>query len=95
MKLFYVYIVASGENGTIYIGVTTDLVKRISQHKNKIYDGFTKKYNVDKLVHYESYGNPEDAFNRETQLKNWKRAWKLKLINQFNPKWEDLFEKII
>jgi len=95
MKQFYVYIITNKENGTLYIGVTSNLQKRIWEHKDKLVEGFTKKYELDKLVHYEIFPDAGSAFERETQIKNWKGIWKLKLINQSNPKWEDLYEKII
>ena len=95
MKVFYIYIMANKENGTLYIGVTSDLVKRVWEHKDKLVKGFTQKYKLDKLVYYETHADAESAFKRESQLKNWKRAWKLKLVNNFNPNWEDLYEKII
>lgn len=79
----------------IYIGVTGDLIKRIYQHKNKIFEGFTKKYNVDKLVYYEIYNNIEDAIRREKQLKNWHRCWKMRLIRENNPEFEYLYNKIV
>ncbi len=78
----------------IYIGVTGDLIKRVYQH-NKIFEGFTKKYNVDKLVYYEIYNNVEDAIRREKQLKNWHRDWKMRLIGENNPEFEDLYNKIV
>lgn len=92
-KLFYIYILANDRNGTIYIGVTNDLEKRIKQHKTKIYkQSFTAKYSIDKLVYYESTENSESAITREKQLKNWTRQWKLDLIEKNNPRWEDLSE---
>jgi putative endonuclease len=93
-KIFFVYILASGENGTLYIGVTSDLPKRVYEHKNKIFEGFTKKYNVDRLVYFEKHESAESAISREKNLKAWKRSWKLDLIYKFNPHWEDLYEKI-
>lgn len=95
MKQYYVYILASDRNGTLYVGVTSDLVKRIWQHKNKVADGFTEKYGVAKLVYFEETSNVESAIAREKQLKNWQRKWKLELIEKFNPQWEDLYNKII
>jgi putative endonuclease len=92
-KLFYIYILANDRNGTIYIGVTNDLEKRIKQHKTKMYEqSFTAKYSIDKLVYYESTENSESAITREKQLKNWTRQWKLDLIEKNNPQWEDLSE---
>jgi len=92
-KLFYIYILANDRNGTIYIGVTSDLEKRIKQHKTKMYEqSFTAKYSIDKLVYYESTENSESAIAREKQLKNWTRQWKLDLIEKNNPQWKDLSE---
>jgi len=94
MKRFYVYILASKQNGTLYTGVTSDLVKRIYEHKNNLVDGFTKKYNVHKLVWYEIHETAETAILKEKQIKKWKREWKLKLIEEHNPEWRDLYENI-
>ena len=94
MKQYYVYITASQPNGTIYIGITSNLQKRIWEHKNKAVAGFTSKYTVDKLVYYEVFNNPENAIKREKRLKFWLRKWKLDLINKHNPRWDDLYEKI-
>ncbi len=90
MNKFYVYILASQKNGTIYIGATSDLERRILEHKNKLLKGFTAKYNVDLLVYFEEFTNTQEAFNRERQMKKWKRNWKLKLIEKENPNWNDL-----
>jgi len=94
MKNFYVYILSSKRNGTLYIGVTSDLAKRVYEHKNNLVDGFTKKYNLHNLVWYEIYESAESAITREKQMKKWKRSWKLKLIEQNNPGWMDLYESI-
>jgi putative endonuclease len=94
MKTFYVYMLCSKQYGTLYLGVTSDLVKRIYEHKNNLVDGFTKKYNVHRLIWYEIHESAESAIIREKQIKKWKRAWKLKLIEQTNPKWIDLYENI-
>ena len=94
-KDFYVYILASKRNGTLYIGVTSDLIKRIWQHKERLVDGFTKKYDVKKLVYYEQHETAENAIHREKRLKEWKRQWKLKLIEKFNPAWKDLYDSIL
>ena len=93
-KQFYVYILASKRNGTLYIGVTSDLVQRIWQHKNKMVKGFTKKYNVDRLVYYETHSNVESAITREKQIKKWRRAWKIRLIEGENSDWNDLYDNI-
>ena len=95
MKQYYVYILASRRNGTLYTGITSDLVKRVYEHKNKLADGFTKKYDVSALVHYEIFEDPENAILREKNIKAWKRKWKLRLIEEENPNWDDLYEKII
>lgn len=89
-KTYYVYIMASKKNGTLYIGVTSDLVKRVYEHKNELIDGFTKKYNVHYLVHYEVTYDIGAALLREKQLKKWKREWKMNLIEKENPGWKDL-----
>jgi len=90
-----VYILASKRNGTLYIGVTSDLVKRVWEHKNNVVEGFTKRYSVHQLVWYELYENMDSAINREKQLKEWKRQWKLRLIETTNPNWQDLYPVII
>ena len=95
MKLPVVYILASKRNGTLYIGVTSDLVQRVWQHKNDMVEGFTSKYGVHLLVYYEQHGDMELAIIREKQLKKWNRAWKLRLIEEMNPNWEDLYESIL
>lgn len=89
-----VYILASKRNGTLYIGVTSDLVKRIWQHKNNLADGFTKQYQVHLLVWYELHYTMVSAITREKRLKNWKRKWKLDLIEKKNPNWRDLYDDI-
>ena len=90
-----VYILASKRNGTLYIGVTSDLVKRIWEHKNNMVKGFTKRYNVHRLVWYELHESMETAITREKRLKNWKRKWKLELIESSNPKWQDFYHRIV
>lgn len=94
MKNYYVYILASKRNGTLYIGVTNNLLNRVDQHKSNLIDGFTQKYNVHNLVYYEQYDNIFSAINREKQMKKWKRQWKIKLIEKFNPDWIDLFKPL-
>ncbi len=89
-----VYILASKPNGTLYTGVTSDLVKRIWQHKNKIHQGFTTKYNVHTLVYYEPHQTMPTAITREKQIKKWNRQWKINLIQKQNPHWRDLWEDI-
>ena len=90
-KQYYVYILASKRNGTLYTGMTSDLVKRVWQHKNNMVDGFTKTYHVKLLVYFEVHRHAEEALKREKQIKKWKRIWKLKLIEERNPNWEDLY----
>ena len=95
MKQYYVYILASKRNGTLYTGITSDLIKRVYEHKNKLTEGFTKKYDVNILVHYEIFEDPENAIIREKRIKAWKRKWKLRLIEEENPHWDDLYESLI
>ena len=95
MKQPAVYILASQRNGTLYIGVTSDLIQRVWQHKNDVVEGFTKKYGVHMLVYYELHDDMENAIIREKRLKKWNRAWKLRLIEQMNPDWDDLYESIL
>ena len=94
LKQSYVYILASGKNGTLYIGVTSNLLQRSYQHKNKMFMGFAARYGVNQLVYYETYDRIEDAIGREKAMKKWNRAWKLELIEQFNPEWRDLYAEI-
>jgi putative endonuclease len=94
LKKFYVYILSSRRNGTLYVGITSNLIKRIYEHKNNLVAGFTKKYNVHRLVWYEIHESVETAISREKQIKKWKRAWKLELIEKNNPNWNDLYEGI-
>jgi putative endonuclease len=93
-KDFYVYILSSKRNGTLYVGVTSDLVKRVYEHKNNLVEGFTKKYSVHSLVWYETHDSAESAITREKQIKKSKRVWKLEMIEQSNPEWNDLYETI-
>jgi putative endonuclease len=90
-----VYILASKRNGTLYIGVTSNLIKRIWEHKNNLVQGFTKQYNVHDLVWYQMHENMESAILREKMLKEWKRIWKLELIKGYNPNWNDLYDTIV
>jgi putative endonuclease len=94
-KLPCVYILASKRNGTLYTGVTSDLVKRVYEHKNGLANGFTKKYRVHHLVYFELHEDMNAAISREKQIKKWNRAWKLELIETNNPEWKDLYEDII
>jgi putative endonuclease len=95
MKEPAVYIMASKRNGTLYIGVTSDLIKRVSEHKNHVDESYTKKYGVDKLVWYELHPTMESAIKREKALKEWKRVWKLRLIETSNSEWADLSESFV
>ncbi|MFH1428437.1 MAG: GIY-YIG nuclease family protein [Candidatus Margulisiibacteriota bacterium] len=95
MKRSFVYILASKRNGTLYIGVTNDIIRRVYEHKNELADGFTKKYKVKDLVYYEEYSRMTDAIVREKQLKEWKRQWKLRLIEEKNPNWKDLYPGLL
>jgi putative endonuclease len=94
MKSGYVYILASKRNGTLYIGVTNNLKKRVYEHKNDFVDGFTKKYKVHSLVYYKQCDDIESAISEEKRLKKWNRKWKLELIERENPQWRDLYEDI-
>ena len=90
-----VYILASKRNGTLYIGVTSDLVKRIWQHKKNMIEGFTKRYSVHQFVWYELHENMQSAIEREKRMKEWKRKWKMELIESMNPNWQDLYHTIV
>lgn len=94
MKTYFVYMLASKKNGTLYIGVTNDLIKRVWQHKNKVVKGFTEEYGVDKLVYFEDTTDVLSAITREKQLKKWNRDWKIRLIQEKNPHWDDLYNQI-
>jgi putative endonuclease len=93
-RTFYVYILASGIGGTLYIGVTSDLIRRVAEHKTKAAEGFTRKYDVDRLVYFECFEDIEQAIHREKRLKKWSRAWKVQLIEEKNPSWNDLYPEI-
>jgi putative endonuclease len=93
-RVYYVYILASRIGGTLYVGVTNDLVRRVYQHREKLVRGFTKKYGVDLLVYYEAFGEVGAAIRREKQMKRWNRAWKVHLIEEKNPNWDDLYPLI-
>ena len=95
MNSYFVYILASHRNGTLYVGVTSRLIERIYEHKNDLVKGFTKTYQVHKLVYYEETPNIESAISREKQIKAWKRKWKLELIENFNSEWKDLYNTLI
>jgi putative endonuclease len=94
MKQYYVYILASSKYGTLYTGVTSDLVKRVYEHKNKIVDGFSKQYNVDRLVYYEVHNDVREAITREKRIKKWNRDWKVRLIEEKNLDWMDLYSMV-
>lgn len=91
---YYVYLLASDRNGTLYVGVTNNLVRRVYEHKTKVVRGFTKQYGVDRLVWFEAYDDHTNAIAREKDIKKWRRAWKLRLIEQSNPQWVDLYDQI-
>jgi putative endonuclease len=95
MNDYSVYILASKRNGTLYTGFTHDLVKRVYEHKNDLVEGFTKSYGVHLLVYYETNGSYEGALQREKQIKEWKRKWKIELIEKVNPTWRDLYGEIL
>jgi putative endonuclease len=90
-----VYILSSKRNGTLYVGVTSDLAKRVWEHKNNLVEGFTNRYGVHQLVWFELHESMESAIKREKRLKDWKRKWKVQLIEKTNPDWEDLYPAII
>ena len=95
MKNYYVYILASKRNGTLYIGVTNNLIRRVYEHKNNCIDGFTQIYGVHRLVYYEQYSDVVTAIRREKRLKKWNRQWKIELIEKENPEWDDLYVQLI
>ena len=89
--MYYVYILTNRKNGTLYIGVTNNLIKRVFEHKNKVFKGFTEKYDINKLIYYECYDNIEYAIQREKRMKKWNRNWKIELIEKNNKEWKDLY----
>jgi putative endonuclease len=91
---YYVYILASSRNGTLYVGVTNDLLRRVYEHKNGLVPGFTKKYGVHLLVHWEEFSEIVEAIAREKRVKRWLRTWKLELIERNNPTWRDLYDDL-
>ena len=95
MKDYYIYILTNKKHGTLYIGITNNLMRRIYEHKNGIIKGFTKKYNLDKLVYFEQTTDINAAIQREKRLKKWNRAWKIELIESINPEWKDLSESFV
>ncbi len=92
---YYVYLLASRRQGTLYLGVTNDLVRRVHEHKTKAVPGFTERYGVDRLVWFELYDDPTAAIAREKAVKKWRRDWKIRLIDEQNPEWRDLFPAIV
>lgn len=92
--MYYIYILSNKYNNVLYVGVTNDLVRRVYEHKNKLVEGFTEKYNVDKLVYYEACSDINSSISREKQLKNWRKEKKVNLINTSNSQWVDLYEEI-
>jgi putative endonuclease len=93
-RSFWVYVLASRIGGTLYIGVTNDLVRRVYEHRSKFVPGFTRKYGVDRLIYFEQLSTAEAAIRREKHMKKWNRRWKIQLIEKSNPNWDDLFEGI-
>ena len=93
-KRFFVYIMSNKKNGTLYVGVTNNIVRRVYEHKNKLIDGFSKKYNLTNLVYFECVDNAEAAIHREKCIKKWNREWKIQLIEENNPEWEDLYNSL-
>ncbi len=94
-KVYYVYMLASKRNGTLYVGVTNDLARRIYEHREGVIDGFTTTHNVKRLVWFEATSSIESAIQREKNLKHWVRQWKIDLIEQDNPEWRDLYDEIV
>jgi putative endonuclease len=92
---YYVYILANKKNGTLYVGVTSNLIKRVFEHKSDFVEGFTKKYQVHNLMYYEVTESVESAIAREKQIKKWHRDWKIRLIEKENPEWKDLYSEIV
>jgi putative endonuclease len=89
-RQYYVYVLTNSNNNVLYIGMTNNLERRVFEHKNKLVEGFTEKYNLTKLVYYEVTGDVQSAISREKQIKNWHREWKINFINESNPEWKDL-----
>ncbi|HEY7459581.1 MAG TPA: GIY-YIG nuclease family protein [Xanthobacteraceae bacterium] len=91
---FWLYILASAPNGTLYVGMTNNLVRRVFEHREGLIEGFTTKYGVKRLVYYEQYEDPTNAIQREKNIKHWSRKWKIDLIREMNPEWRDLYDDI-
>ena len=94
MAAYYVYFLTNKPRGTLYVGVTNDLVRRVNEHREGFVKGFTKQYGLKQLVHFEAYDSPRSAIQREKNIKHWKRAWKIELVNGSNPQWRDLYKSI-
>ncbi len=95
MRDYYIYILSNKKNGTLYLGVTNNLVKRVYEHKQNFVEGFTKRYNIHRLVYYEQSNDSYSAIQLEKRIKKWKREWKIELIERFNPGWKDLYYDLI
>jgi putative endonuclease len=93
--MYFVYVLASRKNGTLYVGVTNDLIRGVYEHRNDLVEGFTKRYGVHLLVYHESTSDVAAAIQREKQIKKWNRAWKIELIEQLNPEWRDLYNELV
>ena len=93
-SMFYMYLFASKPYGTLYVGTTSDLARRVWEHKNRVVSGFTKRYGIDRLVWFEAYDDPTAAITREKALKKWRRDWKIALIEEQNPVWRDLYPSL-
>lgn len=94
-RIYFIYILTNKYNSVLYIRVTNDLIRRVYEHKNKLAEGFTEKYNIDKLVYFESTEDIESAITREKQLKNWHKQWKINLVSFHNPQWKDLYHSLL
>ncbi len=92
---YYVYLLSSKKNGTLYVGVTNDLMRRVGEHKLGLIEGFTNKYKINKLVYFETYNDINEAILREKRIKKWNRNWKIKIIEEMNPEWNDLYEDLL
>ncbi len=93
-KTYYIYIMASAKNGILYVGMTNDLKRRVYEHKNGLFDGFTKRYHIHKLVYFEATEDVYSAIQREKRMKKWRRQWKINTIERSNPQWNDLYDEL-
>lgn len=93
--MYYVYLMASRKHGTLYLGVANNLVRRVYEHKSKAVRGFTARYNIDRLVWFECYDDPTNAIEREKDIKKWRRNWKIRLIEEVNPQWDDFYDALL